>query len=50
MASDLLEHVQGYYDALSRGDADQLESMPCSQRHEVATFHVGKDTGASSRA
>ena len=26
MASDLLEHVQGYYDALSRGDADEVAS------------------------
>jgi ketosteroid isomerase-like protein len=26
MASDLLEHVQGYYDALSRGNADEVAS------------------------
>jgi ketosteroid isomerase-like protein len=26
MASDLLEHVKGYYDALSRGDADEVAS------------------------
>jgi ketosteroid isomerase-like protein len=27
MASDLLAHVRGYYDALSRGDADEVASF-----------------------
>ena len=26
MASELIEHVRGYYDALSRGDADEVAS------------------------